>query len=66
MPMKMLKLLPQDFGGEIKMSWLLCLRNRLIRICRSMIDLEFRDFISSMVEGGIEREIVHSVKGEER
>lgn len=66
MPMKMLKLITTGFWRGDKDELVLCLRKRLIRICRSMIDLEFRDFISFMIEGGIEREIVHSVKGEER
>lgn len=51
----MSKLTATGFWWGDKDELVLCLRNGFTRICGSMIDLEFRDFVSSMVEGGTEK-----------
>lgn len=47
-----MKLIATGFWWGDKNELVLYLRNGVIKICRSMIDLVFGNFISSMVEGG--------------
>lgn len=56
----MLKLIATGFWWGHKDELVLCLRNGFIKICRSMMDIEFRDFILSMVEGGREKLLIEA------